>query len=80
MLTIAIKDLPAASHSESPVAEIMRQQFGPALERPFLVAIAVAFFGAALVAVASTSRYIFAMARDGRFPAHQVMQRVRLPR
>lgn len=76
VLTIAVKDVPAASASESPVAEIMRQQFGPALERPFLAVIAVAFFGAALVAVASTSRYIFAMSRDGRFPAHQVMQRV----
>jgi amino acid transporter len=76
VLTLAIKDLPAASNSESPVAEIMGQQFGPALERPFLVAIAVAFFGAALVALASTSRYIFAMARDGRFPAHKVMARV----
>lgn len=76
VLTLAIKDLPAASTSESPVAEVMRQQFGPALERPFLVAIAVAFFGAALVAVASTSRYVFAMSRDGRFPGHRVMQRV----
>jgi amino acid transporter len=76
VLTIAVKDVPAASASESPVAEIMRQQFGPGLERPFLAVIAVAFFGAALVAVASTSRYIFAMARDGRFPAHRLMQRV----
>lgn len=76
VLTIAVKDVPAASASESPVAEIMRQQFGPALEMPFLAVIAVAFFGAALVAVASASRYIFAMSRDGRFPAHQVMQRV----
>ncbi len=76
VLTIAVKDVPAASASESPVAEIMRQQFGPAFERPFLAVIAIAFFGAALVALASTSRYIFAMARDGRFPAHQVMQRV----
>jgi amino acid transporter len=76
VLTIAVKDVPAASASESPVAEIMRQQFGPALERPFLAVIAIAFFGAALVAVASASRYIFAMSRDGRFPSHQVMRRV----
>lgn len=76
VLTIAVKDVPAASVSESPVAEIMRQQFGPTWERPFLAVIAVAFYGAALVAVASTSRYIFAMARDGRFPAHRIMQRV----
>ncbi|MBJ7340690.1 amino acid permease [Mycolicibacterium sp.] len=76
ILTVAIKDVPAASASNSSVAEIMRQQFGPAWERPFLAVIAVAFFGGALVAMASTSRYIFAMARDGRFPAHKVMQRV----
>jgi amino acid transporter len=76
VLTIAVKDLPAATASESPVAEIMRQQFGPALERPFLAVIAIAFFGAALVSVASVARYIFAMSRDGRFPAHRVMQRV----
>lgn len=76
ILTMAIKDVPAASASDSPVAEIMRQQIGPGLERPFLAAIAIAFFGAALVAMASTSRYIFAMSRDGRFPAHQVLKRV----
>lgn len=76
VLTIAVKDVPAASASESPVAEVMHQQFGPAWERPFLAIIAVAFYGAALVAIASTSRYIFAMARDGRFPAHRIMQRV----
>jgi amino acid transporter len=76
VLTIAVKDIPAASASESPVAEVMRQQFGPALAKPFLAVIAVAFFGAALVSVASVSRYIFAMARDGRFPAHRLMQRV----
>jgi amino acid transporter len=76
LLTIAVKDIPAASASESPVAEVMRQQFGPALARPFLAVIAIAFFGAALVSVASVSRYIFAMARDGRFPGHRVMGRV----
>jgi amino acid transporter len=76
VLTIAVKDVSAASVSESPVAEVMRQQFGPTWERPFLAVIAVAFYGAALVAIASTSRYIFAMARDGRFPAHRIMQRV----
>jgi amino acid transporter len=76
VLTIAVKDIPAASASESPVAEVMRQQFGPAMAKPFLAVIAVAFFGAALVSVASVSRYIFAMARDGRFPAHKLMRRV----
>jgi len=39
VLTLAVKDLPAASASESPVAEIMREQFGPVWERPFLAVI-----------------------------------------
>ncbi|WP_018602626.1 APC family permease [Mycobacterium sp. 155] len=75
-LTVSIKDMSAVSHSASPVAEIMHQQFGPGLERPFLVVIAIAFFGGAVLAMAGTSRMIFAMARDDRFPAHRVFKRV----
>ena len=54
----------------------MRQQFGPGLERPFLLVIAIAFFGAAVVTMAATSRMIFAMARDNRFPGQRVLKRV----
>jgi amino acid transporter len=75
-LTVAIRDMGRVSRSASPVAEIMNEQFGPGLERPFLLVIAIAFFGAALVTMAATSRIIFAMARDGRFPAHGVFNRV----
>jgi amino acid transporter len=75
-LTVSIRDMGQVSHSNSPVAEIMFEQFGPGLERPFLVVIAIAFFGAAVVAMAATSRLIFAMARDDRFPAHRVFKRV----
>jgi amino acid transporter len=75
-LTLSIRDVGRVSHSNSPVAEIMFEQFGPGLERPFLVVIAIAFFGAAVVAMAATSRLIFAMARDNRFPAHRLFKRV----
>ena len=75
-LTVSIRDMNAASTSNSAVAEIMNQQFGAGLERPFLVVIAIAFFGAAVVAMAGTSRMIFAMARDDRFPGHRVLKRV----
>jgi amino acid transporter len=73
---VAITDMGRVSRSDSPVAEIMREQFGPGLERPFLLVIAIAFFGAALVTMAAVSRIIFAMSRDGRFPAHRVLKRV----
>ncbi|MFC5063642.1 APC family permease [Actinomycetospora atypica] len=76
VLTIAVKDVPAASASDAPVAEVLRQQFGAGWEKPLLAVVTIAFYGAALVAMASTSRYVFAMARDGRFPGHRIMQRV----
>jgi amino acid transporter len=75
-LTIAIKNIPEVTASESPVAAIMRGQLGPVPERLFLVAIAIAFFGGGLVTLASCSRMIFAMSRDSRFPAHRLMRRV----
>ncbi len=76
ILTVSITDMAKVSNTESPVAEIMNQRFGPGFERPLLAAIALAFFGAALVAMVSGARYIYAMSRDGRFPAHKVMGRV----
>lgn len=75
-LTIAIKDIPRISASETPVAAILRDQLGPVMERSLLVAIAFAFFGAGLVTLATCSRMVFAMSRDERFPTHQLMRRV----
>ncbi len=75
-LTVAITDVRRVSESGSPVAEIMRDQFGPVLERPLLVVIGFAFFAAALVAMAAAARMVFAMARDGRFPAHSLFKKV----
>jgi len=76
ILTVSITDMAKVSNTESPVAEIMNQRFGPGFERPLLAAITLAFFGAALVSMVSGARYIYAMSRDGRFPAHKVMGRV----
>ncbi|AGB21159.1 amino acid transporter [Mycobacterium sp. JS623] len=75
-LTIAMDDIPRATATDSPVALILRDQLGPVVERSLLVAIVFAFFGAGLVTVATCSRMVFAMARDERFPAHQLMRRV----
>ena len=75
-LTIAIKDIPRASATDSPVSLILRDQLGPVMERSLLVAIVFAFFGAGLVTLATCARMVFAMSRDSRFPAHQLMRRV----
>jgi amino acid transporter len=75
-LTVAINDIPRVSASETPVALILHDQLGPVVERLLLVAMALAFFGAGLVTETTCARVIFAMARDGRFPAHRLMRRV----
>ncbi|MFF9431383.1 APC family permease [Streptomyces sp. NPDC014746] len=75
-LTVAITDVPRVSAEASPVAAIMRDQLGPVMERVLLVAITFAFFGAGVVSMAACARLVFAMARDGRFPAGRLMRRV----
>jgi amino acid transporter len=75
-LTIAIRDVPEVSRSESPVSVIMRDQLGVVTERILLIAIVFAFFGAGLVVMTTCSRIVFAMSRDQRFPAHQWMRKV----
>lgn len=75
-LTMAIDDIPRVSADGSPVAAIMRDQLGPATEKTLLVAITVAFFGAGVVVMVACSRLVYAMSRDGRFPAHRLMRRV----
>src|SRR6185312_11861675 len=75
-LTIAIDNIPRVSATNSPVASILRDQLGPVMERSLLAAIVVAFFGAGLVTLATCARMVFAMSRDGRFPAHRLMRRV----
>jgi amino acid transporter len=75
-LTAAIKDIAAVSASASPVATIIRGQLGPIMERVLLAGITFALFGAGMVVMAACSRQVFAMARDERFPAHQLLRRV----
>lgn len=76
VLTIAIKDIPGVTSSGSPVAEIIRSQFGVVAERFLLAALAFAMFGAGMVIIAACARQVFAMARDKRFPAHELMKKV----
>jgi amino acid transporter len=75
-LTVAIGNIPEASGTNSPVALVLRDQLGPVMERFLLVAIVFAFFGAGLVTLATCARMVFAMSRDARFPAHQLMRQV----
>jgi amino acid transporter len=75
-LTLAIKDVGSVTNSGSPVASIIREQLGPVMERILLSAIVFAMFGSGMVIMAAGSRQVYAMARDARFPAHNLLRRV----
>lgn len=76
VLTLAITDVSKVSASESAVALIINERLGPVVERVLLIGIVFAFFGGGLVVIVTCARIVFAMARDGRFPAHRLMRRV----
>jgi amino acid transporter len=75
-LTVAIKDIPRVSASDSAVALIIHDQLGSVVERVLLVGIVFAFFGGGLVVIVTCARIVFAMARDERFPGYRLMRRV----
>ena len=70
------RSVPAISTDGSPVAAIIRSQFGVVAERILLAGLVFAMFGAGMVIIAACSRQVFAMARDKRFPAHELMKKV----
>jgi amino acid transporter len=76
ILTLAIKDIAKVSTSGSPVATIIHDQLGSIWERILLTGIAFAMFGGGMVMMAACTRLVFAMARDSRLPAHQLLRRV----
>jgi amino acid transporter len=75
-ITLAIRSVPEITASESPVAEIIRDQLGAPAERVFLVGITLAFFGAGVAIMTACSRLVYAMSRDARFPAYRLLRRV----
>lgn len=75
-LTVAIPDIATISASASPVADILRDRLGPTMEACLMLAVTFAFFACGMVVMATAARLVFAMARDGRFPASRIMARV----
>ncbi len=75
-LTVAIPDVVRISKSGAPVAAILRDQLGREMETALLVTVNFAFFACGMVVMVTGARLVFAMSRDARFPAHQLMRRV----
>ena len=66
--TLAIPDLPAIQASPVPLAAIAEYWLGPVVTKIFLAIVVFSMFALIVVAAASNSRLIFAMARDGMLP------------
>ncbi len=74
--TLAIPDLATVSASPVPLAAIAEYWLGPAATGAFLAVVVFSMFALIVVAAASNSRLIFAMARDGMLPFSGALQRV----
>lgn len=74
--TVAIPDLPAVEASPVPLADIARYWLGPVLTGVFLVIVVFSMFALLVVAAASNSRLLFAMARDRLLPGSGLLRRV----
>jgi amino acid transporter len=74
--TIAIPDLASVASSPVPLAAIAEYWLGPVLTRVFLALVVFSMFALIVIAAASNSRLIFAMARDGMLPFSGLLRRV----
>jgi amino acid transporter len=74
--TLAIPDLPAIQASPVPLAAIAEYWLGPVLTKIFLAIVVFSMFALIVVAAASNSRLIFAMARDRMLPFSTALARV----
>lgn len=75
-LTVAIPDVARMTVSSSPVADILQLQLGPIMKTVLMAVVTFAFFACGMVVMATAARLVYAMARDSRFPASQLMCRV----
>ena len=76
VLNLTSYDIPALSKSGTPVADIVTKVLGPVVGDIFLVLVTFSIFACGLVIFITATRLTWAMARDQRFPAHNVLSRV----
>ena len=76
LLVLAFATNKAAYASTAPVASIVHDVLGGAVQKIFLVFVCVSIFACGLVIMVTNGRLIFSMARDRRLPGHQFLSRV----
>ncbi|MBV9584816.1 MAG: APC family permease [Alphaproteobacteria bacterium] len=74
VLTIRPSELTALSHSPTAVSDVIKGTLGTVFEKFFLVLVAFNILACAIAVYVQGTRYTFAMARDGNFPASNVLR------
>jgi amino acid transporter len=76
LVALAYATNKAAYASAAPVASIVHDVLGGAVQKIFLVFVCVSIFACGLIIMVTNGRLIFSMARDRRLPGHQFLSRV----
>ncbi|HEX4846989.1 MAG TPA: APC family permease [Novosphingobium sp.] len=69
LVVLAIDNVPAVLAHPAPMAEFLRRSAGPTTATLVSIGVAAAVFNAVIAAIMGLSRQLFAIARDGVFPA-----------
>ncbi len=76
LIALAYATNKAAYASTAPVASIVRDVLGGAVQKIFLVFVCVSIFACGLIIMVTNGRLIYSMARDRRLPGHQFLHQV----
>ena len=76
LVALAYATNKAAYASAAPVASIVHDVLGGAVQKIFLVFVCVSIFACGLIIMVTNGRLIYSMARDRRLPGHQLLHQV----
>ncbi len=76
ILTGSIKNLGAVTAADNPLVAIVTSQLGETVTKAFLVFVVIAIFSCSLIIMALGARVVYAISRDGRFPASSLFQKI----
>ena len=76
LISLAYATNKAAYASTAPVALIVHDVLGGAVQKIFLVFVCVSIFACGLIIMVTNGRLIYSMARDRRLPGHQLLHQV----
>lgn len=75
-VTALLGDPTSIANSATPIADVISRVLGPILGKGLLVLVVISIFSCGLVILLSGTRLVWAMSRDERFPAWQILHKI----